>query len=212
MNICKETIGQTKNYKWWEHRKKCVTSTYAHALCNGGKLPEAFFSEYNSKKKAEQCNKGNALAWGTELEKTAVDHFKKMTGRKVEMVGLCMHSEYDIIGSSPDGIVWNAEGTKREFSLEVKCPYNCRYEGIREGFRKVAFLVKNPATEQIELNRQHKYYTQCLHHAATCELEGTIFLVYTPVDQLCIRVLFTSGQREEHVEMIVAAAEKDHRF
>lgn len=61
-----------------------------------------------------------AMARGSELEPDARVLYEGMTGNEIEEVGLCLHNEYDWLGSSPDGLY--KKGKKYVGAIEIKCP------------------------------------------------------------------------------------------
>ncbi|KAL8267104.1 hypothetical protein R6Q59_004448 [Mikania micrantha] len=65
----------------------------------------------------------HAMEWGVLNESSAIEKYKKITGREVNSLGFATHSEdrFDWIGASPDGLLGNFANPG---ILEVKCPFN----------------------------------------------------------------------------------------
>lgn len=65
----------------------------------------------------------SAMNWGVLNESVAIDRYKSITGRDVNLLGFATHPEekFHWIGASPDGLLGENPGGG---VLEVKCPYN----------------------------------------------------------------------------------------
>ncbi len=56
------------------------------------------------------------MQWGTDTEPYARDAYELITGNVVHQVGFILHSDYDFIGCSPDGLI------SKDGGIEIKCP------------------------------------------------------------------------------------------
>jgi putative phage-type endonuclease len=61
-----------------------------------------------------------AMERGSLYESDARMLYESTTGYDIETVGLCIHDEYDWLGSSPDGLY--KENNKYVGAIEIKCP------------------------------------------------------------------------------------------
>ena len=92
--------------------------------------------------------------------------------------GLCICKEIPYVGGSPDRIVQcSCCGIS---CLEVKCPFSINHTSPTDENVKLPFLKKDK-DGKLELNRNHKYYTQCqvqVQMAAT-QADTCYFFVWT---------------------------------
>ena len=58
------------------------------------------------------------MQWGTDHEDEARELYIKEMGMHVDLIGFCLHDEYEKLGCSPDGIVG------KDGLVEIKCPFN----------------------------------------------------------------------------------------
>ncbi|KAI7748880.1 hypothetical protein M8C21_032801 [Ambrosia artemisiifolia] len=117
-----------RSEEWFALRKdRLTTSTFSTALglWKGKRRYElwcekVFPSDTNS---PVSLVTKHAMEWGVLNEPTAIEKYKKITGREVNSLGFATHSEdkFDWIGASPDGLLGNFTNPG---ILEVKCPFN----------------------------------------------------------------------------------------
>ena len=61
--------------------------------------------------------------------------------------------------------------------LEVKCPYSINHLSPRDPDAKLNYFIKNG--DDLVLNKNHRYYTQCLVQMAVTESSHSYFMVWT---------------------------------
>lgn len=71
-----------------------------------------------------------SLHWGVKYEPLTVLLYEHLTGAKVGHFGCIVHSEYNFLGASPDGIVINPESPLYGRLVEIKNIYNRDMDGI----------------------------------------------------------------------------------
>lgn len=79
-------------------------------------MRELAFERLASRSKHSFSSK--ATSWGTEVEQPCHDYYEIVTGNMVTKSGFVVHSKYDWLGCSPDGLIGQDGG------IESKCPYN----------------------------------------------------------------------------------------
>jgi hypothetical protein len=70
-----------------------------------------------------------SLHWGVKYEPLTVMVYEKLTGAKVQLFGCIQHTEYSILGASPDGIVVNSDSPLYGRLVEIKNIYNREMDG-----------------------------------------------------------------------------------
>jgi len=99
---------------WFAMRRGVITATRAQALLEKGKrggflksretaIAEIAMERLNHAGKPQAT--GAALRRGHEFEQEAIDAYIFQTGKMVEPCGFALHSEHDVFGCSPDGLV-----------------------------------------------------------------------------------------------------------
>ena len=89
--------------------------------------------------------------------------------------GLFLDGEHPFIGGSPDGIVKCA--CPGRACLEVKCPYSISHKSPTDPDVQLPYLKM--IDNELKLNKNHKYYTQCQQKMAITGTELCYFFVYT---------------------------------
>ena len=92
---------------------------------------------------------------------------------KLKTCGLFIDKSIPIIGASPDRIM--TCDCCPPACVEIKCPYSINYTTPRDENISLPYLTKD-----IQINKKHKYYTQCVVQMGVTELRHTYFFVWTP--------------------------------
>ena len=134
-------------------------------------------------------NTKDAIMWGQMHEDTAIDSYIKLTGNRVDKIGLCLF-ECGFLGSTPDGVVHMTNGENGV--LEVKCPYKYRDCTIDEMI-KLELNVKTTKkgfflNADGNLNANHSYWHQVQAEIHSTKVTWADFVVWTLKDVKIVRV------------------------
>lgn len=116
-----ETCGQIENQNWRNHRMVRLTASKFHTICN---LRGANQDNYAKQILNPRRFNSKATNHGLINEKVALQQYMEDTGLQVIECGLFISTKYPYLGASPDGLLGD------ETSIEIKCPYACRYREI----------------------------------------------------------------------------------
>ena len=132
-----ETRGQSKNMKWFQHRRGSVTASRfsdIRRFMHGARISEQRLVEevLGTKYKTmafPTCPNKPSWKWGLANEAKAKAKYKELMstshkGLEILDSGLLVHRSKGYIRCSPDGIVICKCHPPR--LLEIKCPYTCR--------------------------------------------------------------------------------------
>lgn len=116
-----------KSEEWFALRKdKLTASTFSTALgfWKGNRRSELWHEKVFSPDTDSFSAAARAcMNWGVVNEPVAIERYKSITGREVDLLGFATHTEeqFGWVGASPDGLL----GSSTDGGiLEVKCPYN----------------------------------------------------------------------------------------
>jgi putative phage-type endonuclease len=137
-----------KTNEWYKIRKEIITATDVSTILECNKF-ETKKELLNKKLKNQEPISNDAMSWGNFFEDIASSIYSKINNIKIEDVGLIIHSKYNWLGSSPDGIMENDK------LIEIKCPYS-----------KKIF-------SQVPIN----YWIQTQIQMEVCNIEETILFV-----------------------------------
>lgn len=138
-----------------------------------------------------------AMERGSLYESDARMLYESTTGYDIETVGLCIHDEYDWLGSSPDGLY--KENNKYVGAIEIKCPNTKTH---------IEYLVEKKIPSE--------YKAQVLQYfIVNDDLEWLDFVSYDPRIQLpemqmsIVRVYRTDISEELDAAMVKLLAFRD---
>ena len=182
------THGQSANETWYQFRNGVITASKSHDVftkmtkvnkASAGvnmwplhqKISGFIFVDPNIP----------ALKYGRVMEEDAVNCFfdfmkQKHKNFQVHECGLFLDKTVPYIGGSPDRILTCS--CCKPACLEVKCPYSINHLSPRDPDAKLNYLIKNG--DDLVLNKNHRYYTQCLVQMAVTESSHSYFMVWTP--------------------------------
>eukprot|EP00262_Sarcandra_glabra_P017000 TRINITY_DN5681_c0_g1_i1.p1 TRINITY_DN5681_c0_g1~~TRINITY_DN5681_c0_g1_i1.p1 ORF type:complete len:297 (-),score=31.50 TRINITY_DN5681_c0_g1_i1:173-1063(-) len=114
-----------RSEEWFALRKdKLTTSTFSTALgfWKGNRRAD-LWREKVFLPEIESVTTKSAMEWGVRNETPAIERYKTITGRDVDILGFATHADVQFgwLGASPDGLLGCCPGGG---ILEVKCPYN----------------------------------------------------------------------------------------
>ena len=123
-----------RSEEWFQKRHSIITASdvasilEVHPFVSAYELLQKKVQPYNSS--TNICTK--ATEWGEKYESYALEEYKKMPiiegNKKVHNIGLVIHSDYNWIGASPDGLVQSIDDKNTYWLLEIKCPYKRNFE------------------------------------------------------------------------------------
>lgn len=137
----------------------------------------------------------SAVAWGRKQEPIAKKRYKAYKKLKegkivhVSEMGLMLCTENPCIGASPDGLVrFNSD----LYLIEIKCPYKWRKKSLHDACKDKEFCCFLDDNNEIQLKKNHRYYTQIQGQMGVCKMQKCDFVLYTVVDFVIITVHFDS--------------------
>ncbi len=138
--ICVHTKAQSKSKEWFRYRKAMCTSTITKRLITAIEKDEN--NDSWNKAITKDSNWGftcPAMQWGVLYEPVAIqelwEYFRKgHVAAQKDAAGICIDADIKILCASPDHIfscMCCGQGERYYYSVEVKCPYSLREEGIQ---------------------------------------------------------------------------------
>ena len=192
--ICKveeETKGQADNALWYQLRLGRLTASKHHDIYT--KVNSITKCKSNVRPKTtplvakmvypKSSFKNEAMKWGIENETNAMKEFYaneavNHSDFKTDKAGLFLAKQFPYIGASPDGIMYCKCHGKS--TIEIKCPYKIKNQKIKEGSQVCDFLKL--VDGNVNINTQHKYYTQIISQMAITNTKQAFFVVWTTED------------------------------
>jgi len=167
------TIGQSFNENWRFERRNRLTAS------NAGRI-------YKLQDHTSNCSTLKAILHpqdlsrieniknGINLEPEAKRSYTLLTGSEVVECGLFVYVENGTLAASPDGLV------EKDGILEVKC-INCKPEDVPN--RPDKFLQRVKPSDELQINKKHKYYYQIIMQLyVTGKLFCDFFVYHKPKD------------------------------
>ena len=186
------TKGQHNNPLWKLARKARITASIFHDI----KTKKDTTKPDNVVNKILGENKSfenSAVTWGRKQEPIAKKRYiaykKLKENKKVKIsdMGLVLCNNYSYIDSSPDGLV---SCESEQYFIEVKCPFKWRNNKIIEACEDKEFCCFIDDKGEIQLKKNHRYYTQIQGQMGVCKLSKCDFVIYTVTDFVVISVKF----------------------
>ena len=178
-----------QNEEWFQARRGKFTGSNFKYIINKGRGKD--FTEqgytYIRKVVAERMGSyefqttNNACKWGNEQESFAVLEYEEATGYVVEETGFQLHSSYDFVGCSVDGLVLNEGGI-----IEVKSPY------------APANFIRY-ATDLSYIEKEHK--AQIQGNMWVMESDFCDFIAFDPRNEIKI-FIHRFGRDEEYIKKL----------
>lgn len=136
--------------EWLEYRKGKISGTMLSTLYSKRGNRKLGFYELIAERLAIDPDEENRMDRGLRLEEEAIELFTSETGKVVERVGVCVHSEYPEVIQSPDGLI-KSNGKYTE-AVEVKCLSPARHlqahieDKVPSEYeaQKVQYFIVNP--------------------------------------------------------------------
>ncbi|XP_052792116.1 uncharacterized protein LOC128226275 [Mya arenaria] len=188
-NVEEETRGQAQSKLWQRYRAGRVTASKAKAVSSTNKASPSQSLIKEICYPGEKCIQTNAMKWGCDHETDALQKFMEEIGplhknSRLQNSGFVISQDVPFIGASPDGIfICNCCGPAY---VEVKCPFNARYEDINED--TVDCLQRRDG--ELELKPEHKYQYQVQTQHGVSKHEVGYFVVWTANDLHVEAIMF----------------------
>ena len=167
-----------------------ITSSHFGALCKGNitSKVEAVISSGRLDSKQPAA----AIQWGIMHEDTAYKFYQSTSphGNYVRKAGIFI-ANVGFLASSPDGVVFDSEGDTLIGIIEIKCPYSCRGNTVRDGCKNLkSFFCQLNESNLVVLKRNHQYYFQVQGAMAITGAQWCDFIVWTPKECTIERIAF----------------------
>ena len=176
------TRRQSKSMLWHQVRTGRVTASKAHGVLHTNlERPAQPIIMGICKESSITASSVPALKWGNVNEKRALKDFEGILATmhenfKVHPFGFVICKESPFIGASPDGI-FKCQCHHMTKLIEIKCPYSkTETQSIEEAFSDSTFFI----SQDRELEKHHKYYTQVQMQLHICQEKECDFVVWTP--------------------------------
>ncbi len=117
------------------------------------------------------------MNYGSAMEPVAREQYKVLFKKQVYECGLVVHPDLPWLGSSPDGLVFENDGSTT--LLEIKCPSSCEDSQIQ-----VPYIVDG------KLKKTDKYYAQCQINMLLCKAKNCDLFIFSMSDHLLVQVPF----------------------
>ena len=189
------TRGQASNSEWQDLHTYTITASKFKKVCRDKKCTSAFLKGVFEKTDLDAVP---AIRHGREMEPQAVQAYKKEkreAGNPVEVRGCggVLQTQFQYIGASPDGLVFDETASPRYGLLEVKCPHNAYSQclSVHEACSQLHnFCCEVSANGEIRVSETHAYYYQMQGQMAVCAAKWCDFVVFVRNDIFVERVQY----------------------
>ena len=181
VSVEEATREQGTSKLWYTYRAGRVTASRMKSVCRTDHSKPAR-SLLNAICYPEAYRfKTTATQWGCKHEKLAREHYTKIMQEEhdatVKISGLVLNCKWPHLGASPDGIV--CCGCCGKGTLEIKCPYCHRGEGIDDVASDPKSCLTKSLDGSIVLDKSHAYYYQVQTQIYICDADYCDFCVCT---------------------------------
>lgn len=186
VDICFASLHQSTTAAWFEERSIRITcSEKAHQIKTRRKDFESLAARLRKNSKGSITTK--AMNYGLEMEPVARRFFESLIEQEVYETGLVISFTQPFLACSPDGLIFNGETFEL---LEIKCPFSCANSIIVdiESNKSVVKYLRVNENGEIELVKNHKYYTQIQVSMYVLGVKLCHFLVYSEVQYICLQI------------------------
>ena len=193
-DIERQTRGQRNDPTWLKYHTTTVTSSSFKKVAIAKKWTDSLLNDLFS---VSDLGRVPAIRHGIEYEEIARKAYsQKMAsdGRRVyvQPAGLVLHTRFQFIGASPDGIVFDESASPRFGLLEVKCPYTAFQLGftVEQACASLPSFCCHVVDGKVQLKRNHAYYYQIQGQMAVCKAAWCDFVVWIGQSMSIQRVFF----------------------
>jgi putative phage-type endonuclease len=142
--------------EWFDYRKGKISGTMLADLYSKRGNRKLGFYELIAERLALDPDDENRMERGLRLEDEAAELFAQQTGKKLEVVGVCVHDKYPSIINSPDRLIKGKSGKYTE-AVEIKCLSPSRHlqavieNEVPDEFeaQKLQYFIVNPDLEKL---------------------------------------------------------------
>lgn len=170
LNICVQTIQQSKVRLWHEVRQTRISSSIAHRI----KTRSQGFLDLALSILNNTFTGNSSTEYGLKMESIARKKYAELTKTVVAQLGVVISQCCPWLCASPDGVARNNGSLKL---LEVKCPSSCAGKEI---VNRDSNVCNVPYLEFVDgnltLNQNHSYFTQIQVSLFVLNLEECDFL------------------------------------
>ena len=163
--IEQETRAQSKSRRWFLYRTGRVTASNFKAAAKTNS--EASLPSISLIKRVcyPEIYKfySSATSWGIDHEGQALEQYSERKSSLhmnllVSKCGLIVNRRYAHLGASPNALI--SCDCCGKGVVEIKCPFRCKEESIREVASKGDFCLKVSSNGELSLDTTHSYYYQ----------------------------------------------------
>ena len=176
------TTGQASNAEWISLHKSTVTASnfwrIGHRKANMCSLPPLLFD-------GPSLRHVPAVKHGNEHEDIAVKEYiaamaTRGNGIHVRQCGIALHTDYQFIGASPDGMVCDQSAKPRFGVLDVKCPFSAYAKcwSLKDAAEQDKGFCLQFQDGQLRLKKKHPYYWQVQGQMAITNTSWCDFVVW----------------------------------
>lgn len=194
VNIEKATKFQSLNKNWFRIRESRITASIVHKVIRTARK-DRFASGYARthilSRKNSILMKVPAIKWGVQNEKNALAQYSRIVGEQMDKCGIFIHNSLHFLAASPDAI-----NKKRNLLVEIKCPFNIRFE-LPD---KAPYLSESKSKDQSlkipeyltpkHLSKKHEYFTQIQFQLFVTGLKVCDFVVWTTMGIYIEKIYF----------------------
>lgn len=165
---------------WKSQRKLRITASKCYELytySNTQKTDEQWSKKINSYLSPKQFV-SKQMQFGIDTEEIALASYVRDTNSNIVKMGLVVHPSACWLGGSPDGV-----DIENKILIEIKCPDLGTSLNLNDLKLKLTYLNEN-----CELKSKHLYYGQVQLNMFILNLKICHFLIYSKVDDKCLRV------------------------
>lgn len=171
--IEQQTRGQASNNLWKQERCLRLQASVYGKICKSTspeKLAESLMYSADIT--------SASLRHGRQYEAVAIAKYEELTMQQVTPSGIVIHSRFNHLGGSPDGVV----GT--EGLVEIKCPFTAKQATV--SCASVPYL--HEVNGHLTLKQDHDYYYQVMGLLLVTGRQWCDFVVWTFVDCFVTRI------------------------
>ncbi|KAK4886106.1 hypothetical protein RN001_002377 [Aquatica leii] len=153
--IEKDTIHQADSALWLELRRKLITASHFHSICNRRDTTSCKAIVCKLLYDKSDLSNVASLKHGRQYESIAKKSLEAQENVVITDNGLFIDEEFNFIGATPDGLIGE------NLTVEIKCPYSAFNQPVEEGIanKKIKFWTYDKKTGY-KINKKHPWYYQ----------------------------------------------------
>lgn len=172
--IERDTVGQSKNKKWFLYKRDRLTASHFGRVCKRQKktLTGNIVKDVMYPK---DISKIPAIKYGIEHEPEAIEKLSQKIGEEILPCGLFIDKDLPYLGASPDGLIGNDK------IVEVKCLLSIEGMELKDVWNDKKYTaVRNIFDKNSldQMNTSHKYFYQVQGQLHVTERKQCIFAIW----------------------------------